>query len=123
MGDIISICGGSSRFDNVPVTGHPSGLSVIPATDNRFLRSEPTILKLREKILSWSGDDCSIKVLIFIFLDCIQMSFIEQPMAEKALSVLFPIKLVSVCRVYIVDTLSRNSFSLAISIERIMISF
>lgn len=53
-------CAGS-RFDMVPVTGHPSGLAVIPASNNEFLRSEPTILKLREKILSWSGDDCSVK--------------------------------------------------------------
>jgi len=53
-------CAGS-RFDMVPVTGHPSGLAVIPAGNNGFLRSEPTILKLREKILSWSGDDCSVK--------------------------------------------------------------
>ena len=54
-------CAGS-RFDMVPVTGHPSGLAVIPAGNNAFLRSEPTVLKLREKILSWSGDDCSVKV-------------------------------------------------------------
>ena len=54
-------CAGS-RFDNIPVTGHPAGLAVIPATNDGFLRSEPTILKLREKILSWSGDDCSVKV-------------------------------------------------------------
>ena len=60
-------CAGS-RFDMVPVTGHPSGLAVIPAS-NGFLRSEPTILKLREKILSWSGDDCSVKVMISLLLD------------------------------------------------------
>ena len=70
-------CAGS-RFDNIPVTGHPSGLAVIPATNNVFLRSEPTILKLREKILSWSGDDCSVKVLISVFLACTQMSFIAE---------------------------------------------
>ena len=79
-------CAGS-RFDNIPVTGHPSGLAVIPATNNGFLRSEPTILKLREKILSWSGDDCSVKVLISVFLACTQMSFIAQPMAESFYSV------------------------------------
>ena len=71
-------CAGS-RFDMVPVTGHPSGLAVIPATDNGFLRSEPTILKLREKILSWSGDDCSVKVLISLF-----NNIITQSMALKA---------------------------------------
>ena len=69
-------CAGS-RFDNIPVTGHPSGLAVIPATNNGFLRSEPTILKLREKILSWSGDDCSVKVLISVFLACTQMSLLQ----------------------------------------------
>ena len=58
-----------SRFDMVPVTGHPSGLAVIPAGNIGFLRSEPTVLKLREKILSWSGDDCSVKVLISLFIN------------------------------------------------------
>ena len=72
-------CAGS-RFDMVPVTGHPSGLAVIPAGNNGFLRSEPTILKLREKILSWSGDDCSVKVFISYFIN------ITQPMALKAFS-------------------------------------
>ena len=38
------------EFEEVPVTGHPSGLSVIPVSINRyFLRSESTVLKLREK--------------------------------------------------------------------------
>ena len=64
-------CAGS-RFDMVPVTGHPSGLAVIPAGNNGFLRSEPTILKLREKILSWSGDDCSVKVLISLFINIVR---------------------------------------------------
>ena len=71
-------CAGS-RFDHIPVTGHPSGLVVIPATNNGFLRSEPTILKLREKILSWSGDDCSVKVLISLF-----NNIFTQSMALKA---------------------------------------
>ena len=62
-------CAGS-RFDMVPVTGHPSGLAVIPAGNIGFLRSEPTVLKLREKILSWSGDDCSVKVLISVLRMC-----------------------------------------------------
>ena len=72
-------CAGS-RFDMVPVTGHPSGLAVIPAGNNGFLRSEPTILKLREKILSWSGDDCSVKVFISYFIN------ITPPIALKAFS-------------------------------------
>ena len=53
------------KFEEVPVTGYPSGLSVIPVSiNNHFLRSESTILKLREKNLSWTGDDCTVKVLI-----------------------------------------------------------
>ena len=60
------------EFEEVPVTGHPSGLAVIPASNNSFLRSEPTILKLREKILSWSGDDCSVKVLISLFINIVR---------------------------------------------------
>ena len=59
-----------SEFEEVPVTGHPSGLSVIPVTINGyFLKSESTVLKLREKNFSWSGDDCTVKVLISIFKD------------------------------------------------------
>jgi len=54
-------CAGS-RFDELPVTGHRTGLSVIPtSTGAFFLRPQSTVLKLREKILSWSGDDCSVK--------------------------------------------------------------
>ena len=38
------------KFEEVPVTGHPRGLSVIPVSINGlFLRSEPTALKLSEK--------------------------------------------------------------------------
>lgn len=51
-----------SRFDELPVTGHATGLVVVPAHNNRYLRTEATVLKLREKYLSFSGDDCSVKV-------------------------------------------------------------
>ena len=54
-------CAGS-RFDQVPVTGHPTGLVVLPESRERYLSPEPTVLKLREKFFSFSGDDCSIKV-------------------------------------------------------------
>jgi len=53
-------CAGS-RFDEMPVTGHSSGLVVIPTGDQRYLRGENTVLKLREKFFSFSGDDCSVK--------------------------------------------------------------
>ena len=55
-------CAGS-RFDQVPVTGHPTGLVVLPESRDKYLSSQPTVLKLREKFFSFSGDDCSIKVL------------------------------------------------------------
>lgn len=45
----------------MPVTGHSSGLLVIQTGDHRYLRGEPTVLKLREKFFSFSGDDCSVK--------------------------------------------------------------
>ena len=54
-------CAGS-RFDQLPVTGHASGLSVIPGSSNRYLKQENTVLKLEEKMFSFSGDDCSVKV-------------------------------------------------------------
>jgi len=53
-------CAGS-RFDEMPVTGHNAGLLVLPTGDHRYLRQEKTVLKLREKFFSFSGDDCSIK--------------------------------------------------------------
>ena len=56
-------CAGS-RFDMMPVTGHPSGIAVI---SQNFVRPVPTILKLPEKILSWTGDDFSVKVCPYIF--------------------------------------------------------
>ena len=55
-------CAGS-RFDQVPVTGHPTGLVVLPESREKYLSSQPLVLKLREKFFSFSGDDCSIKVL------------------------------------------------------------
>ena len=59
------------EFEEVPVTGHPSGLSVIPVFNYRYsLRSESTVLKLREKSFSWSGDDCTVKVLISVLRLC-----------------------------------------------------
>ena len=60
----------ASEFEEVPVTGHPLGLTVIPVSINGyFLKSESTVLKLREKNFSWSGDDCTVKVLISVFKD------------------------------------------------------
>ena len=59
------------EFEEVPVTGHPSGLSVIPVSiSGYFLKSESTVLKLREKNFSWSGDDCTVKVLISVLRMC-----------------------------------------------------
>merc|ERR1712061_245027 len=49
-----------SKYEEIPVTGHPSGLAVVPG-GQRFLAQQPTVLKLREKIFSWSGDDFSVK--------------------------------------------------------------
>ena len=58
------------KFEEVPVTGHPRGLSVIPVSINGlFLRSEPTALKLSEKA-SWTGDDCTITVMISVLRLC-----------------------------------------------------
>ena len=57
-------CAGS-QFEEVPVTGHPSGLAVLPWSQQRTLSPEHTVLKLREKLWSWSGDDTSIKVCFF----------------------------------------------------------
>ena len=54
-------CAGS-RFDELPVTGHATGLVVLPESRDKYLSAQPTVLKLREKFFSFSGDDCSIKV-------------------------------------------------------------
>ena len=54
------------KFEEIPVTGHPSGLSVIPVSINgHFLKSESTVLKLCKEN-TWSGDDCTVKVLISV---------------------------------------------------------
>ena len=54
-------CAGSS-YNVTPLTGHESGLAIIPTSDNRYLRPETTVLKLREKFFSVSGDDGSVTV-------------------------------------------------------------
>merc|ERR1719167_1386467 len=51
-------CAGS-RFDEMPVTGSPGGLAIL--SEVKYVFQEPTILKLREKFFSFSGDDCSVK--------------------------------------------------------------
>ena len=79
------------KFEEVPVTGHPSGLSVIPVFNYRYsLRSESTVLKLREKSFSWSGDDCTVKVLILVFKD-VQICHSLLNLLQKDFSVLFHI--------------------------------
>ena len=57
-------CAGS-RFDEMPVTGHPKGLALLPGSKERFLRPEHTVLRLHEKLWSWSGDDFSVQVRLF----------------------------------------------------------
>merc|ERR1712110_80046 len=52
-------CSGS-RFDELPVVGHPSGLMVLPRCE-MYLRPNHTVLKLREKLFSFSGDDCTVR--------------------------------------------------------------
>lgn len=49
-----------SRFDEMPVTGHPHGIKVLPGSE-RYMMRDLTVLKLREKFFSFSGDDCTIK--------------------------------------------------------------
>ena len=79
------------KFEEVPVTGHPSGLSVIPVSINGyFLKSESTVLKLREKNFSWSGDDCTVKVLISVFKD-VQICYSLHSLLQKGFSILFHI--------------------------------
>ena len=85
------------KFEQVPVTGHPMGLSVIPVFNYRyFLRSEPTILKLREKYFSWSGDDCTVKVLILVLRLC-TFFYSLHSLLQKDFSVLFHIQSVTYC--------------------------
>ena len=55
--------GVGSAYENVPVTGHQGGpLEIIP-NNQQYVKPEQTILKLKEKFFSLSGDDCVIKDL------------------------------------------------------------
>ena len=55
-------CTGSA-YEHVPVSGHQGGpLEVIP-NNQQYVKQEETILKLKEKFFSFSGDDCVIKDL------------------------------------------------------------
>ena len=81
----------ASEFEEVPVTGHQLGLTVIPVSINGyFLKSESTVLKLREKNFSWSGDDCTVKVLILVFKD-VQICYSLHNLLRKNFSVLLHI--------------------------------
>ena len=51
-----------SRFDERPITGHKSEFVVIPESRSRYVKQETTVLKLREKMFCWNGDDYTIKV-------------------------------------------------------------
>ena len=51
-----------SRFGELPITAHESELVVIPESSSRYIKQETVILKLQEKMFSWSGDDYVIKV-------------------------------------------------------------
>jgi len=42
------------------ITGHPSGLPVLPECE-LYLKQDLTVLRLKEKFFSWSGDDCTVK--------------------------------------------------------------
>ena len=62
------------KFDDLPVTGYRTQIAVIPVngvSSSSYLRPETTVLKLREKLFSWSGDDCSIKVRIYEHKTCL----------------------------------------------------
>merc|ERR1719461_1056686 len=49
-----------SKFDDLPVLGHQEGLVVLPKSEI-YLKQDLTILKLREKFFSFSGDDCTVR--------------------------------------------------------------
>jgi len=53
----------SGQYSALPVSGlNPeNGLFVIFTPDNRFIRPTETVLTLKEKYSSWTGDDCVIK--------------------------------------------------------------
>ena len=55
-----------SRFDELPVTGHRTGIAVIPVNGKfETMRPEKTFLKLHEKSYAFSAEDeCIIKVRI-----------------------------------------------------------
>ena len=42
------------------IAGHHSGLPVLPRCE-MYLRQDLTVLKLREKFFSFSGDDCTVR--------------------------------------------------------------
>merc|ERR1711988_1656587 len=60
VASLLSMGCAGSKFDELPVLGHPSGLRILPSHES-YLKEDHTVLKLREKIFSWSGDDCSVK--------------------------------------------------------------
>ena len=45
---------------HVGVAGHQSGLPVLPKCEV-YLKQDLTVLKLREKFFSFSGDDCTVR--------------------------------------------------------------
>jgi len=50
-----------SAYDNVPVTGHQGGALEVIGNNGKYVSNEQTVLKLKEKFFSFSGDDCVIK--------------------------------------------------------------
>eukprot|EP00092_Neocalanus_flemingeri_P011984 GFUD01012921.1.p1 GENE.GFUD01012921.1~~GFUD01012921.1.p1 ORF type:complete len:239 (+),score=46.11 GFUD01012921.1:60-719(+) len=52
-----------SAYDDVPVTGYQGGALEVLPNNQQYVQQEPTILKLKEKFFSFSGDDCVIKDL------------------------------------------------------------
>ena len=73
------------KFDELPVTGYRTQLAVIPVNgvSTSYLRPETTVLKLREKLFSWSGDDCSIKVRIYEHKTCLILYFLLSCICPK----------------------------------------
>ena len=50
-----------SRFDELPVTGHRTGIAVIPVNGKfETMRPEKTFFKLHEKSHAFSEDECNI---------------------------------------------------------------
>merc|ERR1711872_573027 len=50
-----------SAYDHVPVTGHQGGALEVLPNNKRYVSQDQTVLKLKEKFFSFSGDDCVIK--------------------------------------------------------------